>query len=302
MRVRVHPLCPVMLLCALFLGEGLRMTVLLVSVALHELSHVAAALALHVPVAELELMPCGGAARFEEVWGMRPGVLCLVALCGPLTNGLLACLSAALGWWGALPGEVVCLAVFANLCLMAFNLLPALPLDGGRILCALLMRRMPPAKAVRWGVRLGQAVGGLLIVTGCAMAALGQYNLTLILCGAYLLLSAPGEMRRVTSAAVQSLMGREKELSRRRAMPVRTLAVAPDLSPAELAAYLVPGKVHRFLIPGEKARILEERDLLRALLKESAPGWQGQRPPAAGRQGRQPLATAGQNTKLGTIN
>ena len=60
-----------MLLCALFLGEGLRMTVLLVSVTLHELSHVAAALALHVPVAELELMPCGGAARFEQADGRK---------------------------------------------------------------------------------------------------------------------------------------------------------------------------------------------------------------------------------------
>ena len=84
---------------------------------------------------------------------MRPGVLCLVALCGPLTNGLLACLSAALGWWGALPGEIVCLAVFTNLCLMAFNLLPALPLDGGRILCALL----PPA--AREGRAMGRAAG-----------------------------------------------------------------------------------------------------------------------------------------------
>lgn len=274
MRVRVHPLCPLMLLCALFLGEGLRMTVLLVSVTLHELAHVAAALTLHVPVAELELMPCGGAARFEEVWGMRPGILCLVALCGPLTNGLLACLSAALGWWGLLPGEIVCLAVFTNLCLMAFNLLPALPLDGGRILCALLMCRLPPAKAVRWGVRLGQALGGVLIACGCAMAALGQYNLTLVLCGAYLLLSAPGEVRGVTSAAVQSLMGREKELAHRRVLPVRTLAVAPGLPPGELAAYLVPGKVHRFLITGEKARILEEGDLLRDLLREKTPSRQ----------------------------
>ena len=64
-------MCPVMLLCALFLGEGLRMTVLLVSVTLHELSHVAAALALHVPVVELELMPCGGAARFEQADGRK---------------------------------------------------------------------------------------------------------------------------------------------------------------------------------------------------------------------------------------
>ena len=121
-----------------------------------------------------------------------------------------------------------------------------------------------------WALVNSDSGGGFLAWIGENWKAL-----TLILCGAYLLLSAPGEMRRVTSAAVQSLMGREKELSRRRAMPVRTLAVAPDLSPAELAAYLVPGKVHRFLIPGEKARILEERDLLRALLKESAPGRAG---------------------------
>ena len=269
MRVKVHPLCPVMLLCALFLGEGLRMTVLLISVTLHELSHVAAARLFQVPVAELELMPCGGAARFEDVWGMRPGVLCLVALCGPLTNGLLVCLCAAMGWWGLLSGEIVCLAVFSNLCLMAFNLLPGLPLDGGRILCALLMRRLPPARAVRRGVWLGQALGGALIVSGCAMAALGQYNLTLILCGAYLLLSAPVEARRITSAALHSLMEREKELARCHALPVRMLAVAADASPAEMAAHLVPGQVHRFLISGERMRVLEERDLLRALLRSS---------------------------------
>ena len=99
MRVKVHPLCPVMLLCALFLGEGLRMTVLLISVTLHELSHVAAARLFQVPVAELELMPCGGAARFEDVWGMRPGVLCLVALCGPADIWLF--------WWSHEAGRPV---------------------------------------------------------------------------------------------------------------------------------------------------------------------------------------------------
>lgn len=272
MRVRVHPLCPVMLLGALLLGEGVRMSVLLASVTLHELAHVAAARAFQVPVAELELMPCGGAARFEDVWGMRPGVLCLVAACGPLTNGLLVCLSAALGWWGVLPGEMVWLTACANLCLMGFNLLPALPLDGGRILCALLMRRLPPARAVRWGVRLGQALGCILVASGCAMAAFGQYNLTLVLCGGYLLLSAPAESRRIAAAALQSLLGRQRELSRRRVLPVRTLAVAPDVTPRELAAYLTPGRVHRFLIAGEHARVLEESELLHLLMgKDNAP-------------------------------
>ena len=282
MRVRVHPLCPVMLLCALLLGEGARATALLLSVTLHELAHVAAARAFRLPVHELELMPCGGAARFGSVWGMRPGVLCLVAACGPLCNLLLACLTAALGWWGLLGGEAVRHLVVCNLTLAAFNLLPALPLDGGRILCALLMRRFPPTRAVRWGVRLGQGLGALLVTAGCAMAAFGRYNLTLILCGAYLLLSAPAENRRAAGAALESLMSRAAELERERALPVRMLAVSPDTLLAEAASRMVPGAAYRFLVARpEGARVVEEGELLRALLREPGAAFSGLTNPRA---------------------
>ena len=138
MRLRIHPLCPVMILAALFLGEGTRMAALVFSVTLHELAHILAAYACHVPVVELEMMPCGGAARFDNVWRMRPRVICLVALCGPLTNWLLACISAALGWWRLLLPQTVALLIECNFGLMLFNLLPTLPLDGGRVACLVL--------------------------------------------------------------------------------------------------------------------------------------------------------------------
>ena len=217
------------------------------------------------------MMPCGGAARFENVWQMRPRVICLVALCGPLMNWLLACFSAALGWWNLIGPQTAALLIGCNLSLMLFNLLPALPLDGGRIAACLLMKLLSPRRAVTLCIRLGQALGGVLVALGLGMAFYQKYNLTLILCGAYLMLSAPAEKRQLHSAALHSLMGRAQELARERVLPVRTLAVSPDLLLGEASGRLLPGCIHRFFVPLEGGRVctVEEQEFLRGLMADS---------------------------------
>jgi len=271
MRLRIHPLCPVMILAALFLGEGTRMAALVFSVTLHELAHILAAYACHVPVVELEMMPCGGAARFDNVWRMRPRVICLVALCGPLTNWLLACISAALGWWGLLVPQTAALLIECNFGLMLFNLLPALPLDGGRVAACLLMKPLSPRRAVTLCIRSGQVLGAALTALGLGMALYQKYNLTLILCGVYLMLSAPAEKRQLHSAALHSLMGRSEELARERVLPVRTLAVSPDLLLSEASGRMFPGCMHRFFVPleGGGLYMVDEQEFLRGLMGDS---------------------------------
>ena len=62
---------------------------LTVCVLLHEAGHMLMARLLRVRVVELELMPVGGAARLESVWGLRPAQLIATALAGPAVNLLL---------------------------------------------------------------------------------------------------------------------------------------------------------------------------------------------------------------------
>ena len=165
---------------------GIIVTLLLfVIVVLHELGHSYAALRYHVPVRRIVLLPIGGVAELERMPD-KPSQELVVALAGPAVNFVLALLL----WLVAqglrlgdelLPGPMLDLfergalaggaAIFryvfiANLFLGIFNLVPAFPLDGGRVLRALLAMRMPYVRATSIAVSIGQATAWLFGLWG----------------------------------------------------------------------------------------------------------------------------------------
>ena len=262
--LKLNPLALPMIALALLLGSGRELAVLSLSVLLHELGHVGLARLMHVRVLELELMPVGGAARLDNVWKLRPGQIVGVALAGPAVNLLIALCCAALpeGPWSALAAQ----AARMNLTLCLFNMLPALPLDGGRVLCGLLGRRMSPANAVRVGVRLGMAAACALLAFAAWGMARGRLNLTPVLAALFMALTAPGEVRSAGSAALASLMERREELAREQVMPVRLLAVSPDTELSYVLSALQPGQVHLFLRVDERGQaFVSEEAMWRAM-------------------------------------
>ena len=146
-------------------------------VLLHELGHAGVAKLFGVTTREIVLYPIGGIARLERI----PGGLAelFIALAGPavnlviaggLTLTMLLFLPASfqvddllLGWPDLLPWLLV-----ANLMLFLFNLIPAFPMDGGRVLRALLSLALPMERATQIAATIGQAIallfglGGLL--------------------------------------------------------------------------------------------------------------------------------------------
>jgi Zn-dependent protease len=161
------------------------------SVTLHELGHSVVAKAFGVPVKDITLTPLGGIAQL----GGRPrtaGQELLIALAGPAVNVVLAVGLALVAvphyGWGPLqeafalqrtvmPTAVTLwsLLLFANVMLALFNLLPALPMDGGRVLRAVLTWVVGLEKATRWAAMVARvlAVGfvGLGLATGAPMLA-----------------------------------------------------------------------------------------------------------------------------------
>ena len=271
MRVRVHPLALVMMALAAALGQAVPMAALVLSVTLHELGHVAAGRLCHAPVAELSLMPCGGAARFDNLWRLRRGPLCLVALAGPADNLALVLLNGSLVGWGAAPGPICALMARINLSLMLFNLLPALPLDGGRVLCVLLMERLSPARAVRIGILCGRALGVALCALGAASALRGPLNLAPVLTGAYLILSGGAERRAMAGTLLEETLSRERELREQGVLPLRHWAVTGETTLAQAACRLTPGYAHRFLLMGEDGSVRAEwgeKALSRELMRD----------------------------------
>lgn len=163
---------------------GIIVTLLLFSiVVLHELGHSIAALNYGVPVKQIILLPIGGVAQLARM-PEKPVQEFVIAIAGPLVNVGLAVIFGIVGilagfnlTLGNLSSSMLDIAnasfssVFAyvfisNLFLAGFNLLPAFPMDGGRILRALLATRISYPQATAIAVTIGQGMAWLLGLYG----------------------------------------------------------------------------------------------------------------------------------------
>ena len=143
---------------------------LFVSVLAHELGHSLVARAHHLPVRSVTLFVFGGVSNLEQE-PPTAGIEFQVAVAGPAVNALLAAiawpLGAALTPRSDVAGTVLVYLGIANFLLAAFNLIPAFPLDGGRILRAVLWAlTSSPRRATRWASLVGQGFALLFILAG----------------------------------------------------------------------------------------------------------------------------------------
>lgn len=142
---------------------------------LHELGHALAARKFQVETRDITLYPIGGVARLERI-PERPSEELWVAIAGPLVNfalaGGLAVIVAARGDLGSLwpidilEGDFFARMLQVNLTLAVFNLIPAFPMDGGRVLRALLAMRMNHVRATQYAATAGKTVAVLMGIVG----------------------------------------------------------------------------------------------------------------------------------------
>ncbi len=143
---------------------------LFVSVLVHELAHSLVAKARGLPVKSITLFIFGGVSNLEQE-PQRPGVEFQMAVVGPLTSlilgGIALVLGGAIGRAAPLAAAVLGYLGIANLLLGVFNLIPGFPLDGGRVLRAILWKASGNLqRATQWASRVGQVVAYLFILFG----------------------------------------------------------------------------------------------------------------------------------------
>ncbi|HEX7105855.1 MAG TPA: site-2 protease family protein [Acidothermaceae bacterium] len=203
---------------AYWVGGFVASALLLASLLVHELAHAVVARRHGIAVEGVTFWLFGGVAKLGKD-APTPRAEWRIAVVGPATNLVLAAaafgVANALGAFSA-PAVVVAVAgyvVWVNLMLGVFNLLPASPLDGGRILRAALWRRHGDrARATVTAAKAGQAMGSLLIGLGAAQFLLSSAigGLWTALIGFFLLGSAGAEARvTATRSALAGLAVRD---------------------------------------------------------------------------------------------
>lgn len=186
-----RPLMALFLLWGLGLALGLFLTVLL-----HELAHALYAVKHGVQVESITLLMVGGMTQMGDT-PERPRDEALMALVGPLTSVALGALL-LLGGWALRDTDLFSIRfVLAslgamNLALAVFNLLPSFPMDGGRILRALLTPRLGRVRATRTAANIGSVFAALFALGGLLMG-----NIFLVLIAWFVFLGAQGEAQQV---------------------------------------------------------------------------------------------------------
>jgi len=156
--------------------------ILFVSVLLHEIGHVLAAKKLKIEVYEVELLPYGGVARMEELSKFGGTAEAVVSAAGPITSLALALICNFLGrFWGLLDA-----GFRYNLIICIFNLVPIIPLDGGKIVRNLLVFFIGYRQATRILVLAGRAAAFTLMGYNIYMLASGNRSTALIIAAIFI--------------------------------------------------------------------------------------------------------------------
>jgi len=198
-------------------------------VVLHELGHSLTARRYGVHTRRILLMPIGGMAEMDRI-PRRPSAELLITIAGPAVNYAIAAVLIVVMWRDLFSGaettgygmkDLGFQLLVANLLMGTFNLLPVFPMDGGRILRALLATRLPYLRATWWAATVGKSLAGVLAV----LALVWWDRPLLFFLFIFIFLAADSEYRHV--------LRREQEAAYYAEL-ARRMAAAPPVDPRDL--------------------------------------------------------------------
>ncbi|USG64127.1 M50 family metallopeptidase [Brevibacillus ruminantium] len=260
-RIRIHLLFWAVIGLSLLMGMFTEMLTLFIIVCIHELGHVAVARELGWTVTEVQLLPFGGVATMEEAYATDPLDEIVVALAGPFLNVLMMAFSWFCWYTGFWTEEWAVFFLKSNLIIAGFNLLPIWPLDGGRIVQAVLCWYLPYRSAAVSSLATSTLLAALML--GVASLSL---HLNIALVALYLLAINIETFLRFPYQFIRFLMEKYRRHHHGEKQEVRALTVSPTAKAIEVSHLLCRGCTHLVYVKG--TGVLPEEQLLHAVLFE----------------------------------
>ncbi|MEK4190241.1 M50 family metallopeptidase [Paenibacillus sp. FSL L8-0494] len=209
-ELSLHPLFVIIMLFSVITGQFLELLTLFTIVFIHEMGHVVAALLAGVTVKSVQLLPFGGVAVIEDHGRLTASREIGIALAGPLQNGIMIVIALGLQQAGYGNQEFLTYFIHANAMIGLFNLVPVLPLDGGKVLQATISLVLSYYYTLLWTGRVSVAASVLVIIYALLpLGAGGGLRLNMVMIGAFLLYSNFTDHRNLPYRFVAFLMNRE---------------------------------------------------------------------------------------------
>lgn len=275
--IKVNPFFLLLLPVASVYGQLIPTLVVFAVVLWHEAVHVLTALYYGMRVVEIEILPFGGVARMDDLMQFEPHIEAAVAAVGPISNLVLLGIFCLWHNYYPIDPDWMDFIARANISMAALNLLPALPLDGGRILRSRLISSMGIRRATEIAALIGQlfAVGFILI----GLAGIFFYTSVnagiLILIGFFVVTAAQKEKEEAVYVFLRYLTQKQRQVRSKRVMMTKELVATSEASVGEVLQHFTPSYFHFIWIVdlnGELIGVMTEFELINSLLEEGIHG------------------------------
>lgn len=241
------------------------------SVALiHELAHVICAGFFGVGVSHITLYPFGLCAVLSDGYIPSSYKEFFTALAGPLSNAVMFFICSVL--YNLQNAAFLLLCMNINLAMCVLNLVPALPLDGGRMLKAILSSQFGIIRSYNFMLRVSRVLVLMLFAAAAAVFFLNKFNFSLILISAFLLQNLCSEQRSLTIVTVREILNRKsaygEEMREYRSKPLCAAADAPARGILKHISFDCVHIVHVTDKSGKITAVLTETQVLDALCRD----------------------------------
>lgn len=265
-RIKFNNFFILFLLVSFYTGYIEQSIIIFISVLLHEIGHAAVAKCLKIKVEEIELFPFGGVAKMEDITKYGGYTEAYIALVGPLISGFIAVAAAlipAAGDWAKRIAQY-------NFILFSFNILPALPLDGGRVLRNILLQHLSYKQATKTMVMLGRAVAVALISYNAVLIYEGSNSIAYIITGIFIYLGCLKELKFCSYYYLFHKNNYKNRRTGKAPIKIRTIKLHKNTYVRYAANQFSPGSIcviHAVDNKGNVTAVLSEADIMDAFLK-----------------------------------
>ena len=246
----------VIILIAAGMGDVVLCTIPVLLV--HEWAHVLAAAALGMTISEMELFPFGCAAKMQ-CFAMSRAKEIAVAAAGPAANMIFACVIFMIDRY-TYSFELAGKLITANIAIATINLLPALPLDGGRIARAAFASFMGYKRATRFMALAGVFFAAIIVGIGIYTAVESVFNPSFFVMGFFLCLSSIKEMRSAPYTLIRDFSGKRARMDKRKTLNINRFAAMQSDKISDIMREFEVGKYNIVTVLNKDMGVIGELD------------------------------------------
>ena len=249
-NLRIHTSVLILFLVSVILGFWRMLAIAYILTALHEYAHIAEAKKLGTEVNGVEILPFGITMQLKNNCIQNPDDEIKIAAAGPIAS--IASAYAAYAFHALPYREFI---IMTSLAVGIFNLLPVLPLDGGRIFRAFMVKKYGCIRANSYCTRFSKAAAAAVILFGAFWFYRTGFNFSFILAGAFLAANITEERKNSDFVIMKDILYSKKKISDGKITKTEFLAVPENGDPQKILSRLSYDKYHIIGIIDEQMKI-----------------------------------------------